>query len=270
MINPFTLYEADSWLHRRSPVAKLVAHLTVTLAVTVVFDPVTPLAFLAAAFVAGALLGGIGAGRMARTLVPFWALALSLLVSNALFARGGGSRVIWDLGPLTATVGGLQVGAALAGRTLVVATLTTLFVMTTDPTSLVRSLVQHARVPARVAYPMLAAYRFLPLLGDEWRTIRLAQRLRGQGRRRGPLGWLRTRMGMLVPLLAGAIRRADRVAIAMNSRGFGRAGPRTDYRTLPFGRSDVALMLVTATVTAAVLTGSAALGVLRLGFGFAF
>lgn len=268
MINPFTHYESDSWLHRRSPVAKLVAHLIVTLAVTVIFDPLTPLAFLLAAAAAGLGLARIGAGQLMSALLPFWALALSLGASNAFLARGGQSAVLWQLGPLTATEQGLSVGGALAGRTLVVATLTLLFMMTTDPTDLVRSLTQHARVPARLAYAMLAAYRFLPLLGDEWRTIRLAQRLRGRGRRHGPLGWVGVQVRTLVPLLAGAIRRADRVAVAMNSRGFDRQEQRTQYRQIPFGRADVVLIAATLLCTVALLLVSAKLGILRLGFGF--
>ena len=39
-------------------------------------------------------------------------------------------------------------------------------------------------------------------------------------------------------VLAGAVRRAERVAIAMESRGFTGAGPRTYYTAVPIGRKD--------------------------------
>ena len=57
-----------------------------------------------------------------------------------------------------------------------------------------------------IAYPALAAYRFLPLLQTEFETIRLAHRLRGVGRTRGPLGWLREQSRLAIPLLANAMR----------------------------------------------------------------
>ncbi len=58
-MNVFGQYERDSWLRRRNPTAKLVAHLMLALVLTVVFDPVTPLAFLAAAVLIGKVLGDI-------------------------------------------------------------------------------------------------------------------------------------------------------------------------------------------------------------------
>jgi energy-coupling factor transport system permease protein len=262
-VNPFAAYEADSWLRRRNPVAKLAAHLLLALAVTVVFDPFTPLAFLTLTAVAGAALGGIRPRALAAALTPFWLLGGSLVVSNALFVRSADSS-LWSWGPFTATSEGLRVGLSLAGRGLVVAALTVLLVMTTDPTALVRSLVQQARMPARIAYPLLAAYRFLPQLGEEWETIRLAQRLRGQGQDRGPSGWWRSRRRMLVPLLASAVRRADRVAVAMDSRGFSRSGPRTQYRDVPFAAADAGLVVAAALAGAGVLLASAALGTLRI------
>ena len=47
-----------------------------------------------------------------------------------------------------------------------------LFVLTTDPTDFVVALVQHWRVPPRIAYASMAAYRFVPLF-----TLRPSRRL---------------------------------------------------------------------------------------------
>ena len=170
-------------------------------------------------------------------------------------------------GPLTATAEGVAVGLSLAERGLVVAAFTLLVVLTTDPTTLVRSLVQTARMPARLAYPLLAALRFLPLLAEEWQTIRLAQRVRGQGRVGGPRGWIRAQRRLLLPLLAGAIRRADRVAVAMDSRGFARAGRRTQFREVPFCAPDAALVAGTLLLGSGILAVSEAAGTLRLWWG---
>lgn len=270
-MNVFGHYEFDSWLGRRNPTAKLGAHLVLSLLLTVVFDPVTPLAFFATTLVIGRALGGIAVGALVRSLLPIWLLGVSLVVSNALFAGdGAGARVVWSFGPFTATAEGALLGLSLAERGVAVAALTLLVVMTTDPEDLVRSLVQHARLPARLAYPALAAYRTLPLLAEDWETIRLAHRLRGHGRRTGPLGRLRMPARQLVALLTAAIRRADRTALAMDSRGFGGARRRTHYRTVAFAAVDVWLVVVAATVGMGILALSAALGTLELwSSGFA-
>lgn len=267
-MNPFAFYEVDSWLHRRNPTAKLAAHLILSLLLTLVFDPLTPLAFLALALLLGPALGRIPLWLLLRSLAPFWLLGASLVASNALFANNpAGARPLWSWGPFTATAEGLLIGLSLAERGVAIAAYTLLVVLSTDPEDLVRSLVQQARLPARFAYPALAAYRVLPLLGEEWEAIRLARRLRGQGRRPGPVGWCREQGRSLVPLLAGAIRRADRVALAMDSRGFGGDRPRTHYRDVRFGAADAWLIVAAAAGGAGILVIAAALGVLRLWSG---
>ncbi len=267
-MNAFEFHEGDSWLHRRNPAAKLAAHLIIAMLLTVVFDPVTPLGFLALALICGRVLGHIPVMLMLRSLAPFWLLGITLILSNALFVNDPErATVTWSGGPITMTVEGAMIGLSLAERGVAITAFTVLLLLTTDPERLVRSLVQQVRLPARFAYPALAAYRFLPLLGEEWETIRLARRLRGQGRHPGMMSRLREQGRLLVPLFANAIRRADRVALAMDARAFGSGRERTHYRLLRFGPQDV-LVIVAATMGGAgVLAASEALGVLRLWSG---
>ncbi len=262
--------EGDSWLCRRNPTAKLAAHLLLSLLLTVVFDPVTPLAFLVAALVVGRLGARIPLRLFLRALAPVALLGATLVLSYALFAAttpGTQGLGLWTWGPVTATARGATIGLSLAERGMAIAAFTLVVVLSTDPTSLVRSLVQQARLPARLAYPALAAYRFLPLLQEEYETIRLARRLRGQGRRRGPLAAFRERAGLLVPLLAGAIRRAERVAVAMDSRGFNGRRPRTHYRLTRFNAADAWMLAGTVALGGGLLIVSATLGVLRVWLG---
>jgi len=267
-VNAFDFYEADSWLHRRNPAAKLAAHMIVAMLLTVVFDPFTPLAFLAFVLICGRVLGKIPVRLMLRSLAPFWLLGVTLVLSNALFVNDPeGATVIWTGGPITMTVEGAMIGLSLAERGVAIAAFTVLLLLTTDPERLVRSLVQQVRLPARFAYPALAAYRFLPLLGEEWETIRLARRLRGQGRQPGMTGRVRHQGRLLVPLFANAIRRADRVALAMDSRAFGSGRERTHYRLLRFGPHDALVILAAVAGGLGILAVSEALGLLRLWSG---
>lgn len=264
----FSFAETESWLRRRNPAVKIGANLTLTLLLTLVFDPITPLVFIGVAFLAGRLLGGVPIRQLAVALTVFWVIGTSLVLSNALFASDPRSTtVIWAWGPFNATVEGAMIGLSLAERMAAIAAFSVLFTMSTDPTDLVRSLVQQLRMAPRFAYTILAAYRFLPGLGHEYETIRLAQRLRGRRRRRGPAGWLEERRRLLVPLFTGAVRRTDRVALAMDSRGFGSGRTRTHYRRLRVDRQDAALLVVAIGGGILILAVSAALGVLRLWTG---
>jgi energy-coupling factor transport system permease protein len=116
-----------------------------------------------------------------------------------------------------------------------------------DPTELADALVQHLRAPARFAYGTLAAIRMLPLLAAEWQTIGLARRARGIDAGWNPVAAVRLFAGRVFGLLVGAIRRATRLAVAMDARGFDAGRPRTHARRSVFGWADG------ATVAAGVL-----------------
>src|SRR5919202_4773796 len=85
-------------------------------------------------------------------------------------------------------------------------------VFTTDPTDLAISLIVHGRLPFRIVYALLAAYRFLPFFAQEYEQVRLAQRVRGA--ETGLPARLLAGPRTVVPLLAGAVRRATRIGVA--------------------------------------------------------
>jgi energy-coupling factor transport system permease protein len=246
----------------------LLAHLLLTLSLSLVFDPLTPLLFLGLAALLGRWLAGIGLGQLLRGLLPFWLVALSLAFSNALFAAAPErATMLWRWGSLIATLEGLSIGLSLVKCSLAVAAFSLLFVMTTDPTWLVRSLIQQARLPARLGYAALAAYRFLPLLQSEYAIMQMAHRVRGVGERGGPGSWWRRQRRLLLPLLAAAIRCAERVALAMDARAFGGTAHRSHYRLVPWQSLDPALILAALGLAGGLLFVSAAFGWLRLWDG---
>ena len=72
----------------------------------------------------------------------------------------------------------------------------------------------------------LAAMRLVGLMAEEWQTIGMARRARGVGAR-GSLGQrVKATLGQSFGLLVQAIRRASRLAVTMEARGFG-GGRRT-------------------------------------------
>ena len=137
-------------------------------------------------------------------------------------------------GPFRVTEPAALAGAGLAARVVAIAAVGVVFARTTDPTRLVDSLVQQARVPERFAYGALAAYQAVPRLADDLTTLRQARRIRGLA-----AGW---HPRLMVGLLVLAIRHADQLALAMDARGFG-SGPRTRYRTVAWTVLDVAVVV---------------------------
>jgi energy-coupling factor transport system permease protein len=246
--------------------------LALSLLLTLVIDPVTPLMVLGATLLAGLTLGRVAPASYARALAPLVLVALGFVWSNALFAAApDGAGVWWRWGPLRASWPGLLFGLAIAVRGLAIGALSITLILTTDPTDLVVSLIQHGRLPFRIGYPLLAGFRFLSYFAQEYEQVRLAQRVRGQ-LEGGPLlarapGWPARRAGYLLPLLASAVRRATRVAVAMDSRAFAAADRRTYYREVPLDGRDAAFAAAAVGAAAALVALSALLGWLRLWDG---
>ena len=148
----------------------------------------------------------------------------------------------------------------MMSRLLAIVSASLLFVLTTDPVQFVIALIHQARLPVRVGYAVFAAYRFMPLVQEELDTIRAAHQVRGATSGRGVLARLRQMLGYAIPLLAISVRRAERVALAMDSRGFGARSDRTYYRTTALTRSDLAFAIGATAALAAIVAIPHALG----------
>ncbi len=247
-------------LDRRNPTVKLALVFVVSLTVMFVLDPLTP-----AVLYVLALAGVVTTTRATpRTLlvahVPFVLFALGVFTVNVLSRPG---EVLWQAGVLRVTVEGLSVGGALAVRTLLVGVLAMGFLLSTDGVALMHSLRQNARLSPRVAYAVLAGYRLLQDMPREWATIQHAHAvrapLRADGRLpRGPRHLAR----VVFTLLVVTVRRGERMAQALESRGLGLT-PRTTWRPVHVTRADWALAAGVLLVLTLVLVTSAWLGVLR-------
>ena len=253
-------------LSRRDPSVKLAVALVLSLLLVLIIDPVTPLLFLALAWLAAVGLGGLGARAFARALFPLAVVALGFVWTNAVFAVPAAGDPLWKLGPFTASGSGLRFGLGIALRGLAIGAISLAAVRTSDPTRMVVSLIRNARVPYRIGYAMLAAYRFFPLIGDEYARIRLAQRVRGV-RPRSTGARARAAVTGILPLFADATRRATRIAVAMDARGFAAAGRRTYWRETPVTGADWSFAIAAVALALAILAAGAAGGWLQLWNG---
>ncbi|CAM3949034.1 energy-coupling factor transporter transmembrane component T family protein [Alkalicoccus chagannorensis] len=198
------------------------------------FDVLTPLLFLLFLQVYVLFFSGIARKRWLLLFPPFLIAAagfawMAMLYTSSNFAGGD---VLFSVFHLDVTSGSLVVGISLALRSLCFVSLSLLFVLTTDPTRLMLSLMQQAKLPPKITYGILAGYRFVPLFRHEFRILRQAQRVRGVTRVRGWKGRLLQVKRCAVPLLANAIRRAERTANAMESKGFTGSGERTHFHPM--------------------------------------
>lgn len=234
------------FLYALNPLSKMAAPLPAILVLVFVRDLATPLAFLALAY--AVLIIGVAAR-------PITLVILGLAVPAAIAIIGIGFSLWTDpalvsatppvvtIGAWTLYSGALEIGFATGLRLGAILALSLIAGLSTTGPDLVRATVQQLRVPYRIGYTALAAFRFVPRFGHELDVIRQAHRVRGAHRGRGPISTVRRWGSYVVPLLAGAIRHAERVALAMDSRAFGAYPERTERHLVPFRARDAAFIV---------------------------
>lgn len=242
------------FLYGLNPLAKLGAPLPAMLLLVFVRDAATPAAFLLLSY--AILLVGV---RFTRRLVAVL-LVLPLMAAVIGFgfslwtdpSKVDQSVVIWQLGSWTLYGGALAVGFATGLRLAAIVALALIAGLSTTGPDVVRASVQQLRVPYRIGYTALAAFRFVPRFGHELEVIRQAHRVRGAHGGRGPFSALARWFGYIVPLMAGAIRHAERVALAMDARAFGAHADRTERHLVPFRARDVVFIALFWVASAAI------------------
>jgi energy-coupling factor transport system permease protein len=218
-MNRFTPLRPDpaAILARANPLAKLLAAAILMVALFFARGPIIP------AIVLGGLLGALPLSGLApRTILartwPILIAAVTVGVFNVVLAPSGSSGP--DL------VGGIGLGLRLLG----IAFAGVLALAATDPTDLADSLEQQAHLSPRLAFGVTAAVRMFPILAVEWQLLGMARRARGVTAGGSPLAAVRLTFGRMLTLLVGSVRRATRLALAMDARGFASLGCRTVAR----------------------------------------
>lgn len=244
-----------SLLTRANPLAKFTAVVMITLVLALSIDWVSASVALACELVLVPMAG--------LTVVLLWQRGWPLMLaaaaggwSTAILAPDTGP-VLLDAGIWSISAGSLQLGLGFMLRGLAIALPAVLLMSCTDPTDLADALAQNAKLPHRFVLGTLAAMRLVGLMAEEWQTIGMARRARGVGSRGNPYQRLRATLGQSFGLMVQAIRRASRLAVTMEARGFGGA-ERTWARPSTFSGLDIWVLL--GGLGIAVAAGAAAIG----------
>ncbi|MEE3233582.1 MAG: energy-coupling factor transporter transmembrane component T [Candidatus Latescibacterota bacterium] len=169
---------------------------------------------------------------------------------------------VWEL-PLihaNATIEGIQKGGFFSLRLCAMVVASALLTLTTAPMEITAGLeklfspLRYFRVPvAELALVISIALRFIPILVEEAENLRKAQLSRGADFGGNPIQRARSLLPLLVPLFISAFDRADRLALAMESRGYEPGAPRTQFKPLNFCTNDKIAFLITAVICGSIL-----------------
>ncbi|MBP2657203.1 MAG: ecfT 4 [Firmicutes bacterium] len=191
-----------------------------------------------------------------RILILFLLLSMwGGMVSQALFySQEPRTEIACVIAPGTPVLGsltggvylyreGILYGAQQALRSGIMLAAGLLVCWNTDPRQLLRVMV-YWRMPYEFAFMLTTGMRFLPVVFNETAVVLTAQRLKGFK----PMHsfsvnkMIQTAFQTLLPILARVLRRAEMLALSVESRGFGRGINRIKLLKWPVGEKLVCLV----------------------------
>lgn len=184
-----------------------------------------------------------------RSTHMFLAVFICVAILNMIVVRSGTPLI--HIAQFSLTDHGVYVALLYMLRFSIVIVLGALVLLTTTPTQLTDAFESmlsplkrwHIHIQ-ELALVLSLAMRFLPLLLQESQAIHDAQASRGGSIDSGkPLARIRAMCALIVPVIAGAIRHADTLALALDARCYEEGITRTHWRVLAFHARDAVFLI---------------------------
>ena len=249
-------------IHRLDPRSKLV--LTLVYIVSLFIARGFPAyGLLLAVLLICLILSRIKPKAVLRGLRPVMIIIGFTAILNVFLTRG--ETIVFQFRFITITEEGLITAVIMALRLMMLIVGSFLLTYTTSPIALTDGLetilgpLKKIRLPIHeLAMMMSIALRFIPTLIEETDKIMSAQKARGADFETGGLiKRAKAILPLIIPLFISAFRRADELAIAMESRCYHGGEGRTRMKVLRFAIRDLLGFIWGAAVVAAVVLLSA-------------
>jgi energy-coupling factor transport system permease protein len=250
----------NSILHRADPRTKIL--MTVVYMVAVMFIGTFAGYAVAAAFLVVAVAAsGVPVKYVLRSIRPLLFIILFTIILNMFFYQGETLLFGWGIihiykeGILFAVKMALRILILVAGASLL--TFTTSSIALTDGLERLLSPLEVIRFPAHdIAVMMSIALRFIPTFTEETDRIMKAQSSRGAEFDTGSfINKIKSFIPVIIPLIISAFRRAEDLAVAMESRCYRGGKGRTRFRVLKFSRNDIVITAAVVGLTVVIIAG---------------
>jgi energy-coupling factor transport system permease protein len=248
----------DSFFHKLDPRSKIVFMGVITVLIVVVENLWIAGGILLTLFLLWRI-AGLSLSSLKELATPMIGLAAFLLFVQAILYPG--HRILIQPiiphpipfigGRGSVTLEGILFAVLLSVRILAMVIVLPLVTMTTPVHIFTLGLVRMG-LPYRLAYTMTTALNLIPLLQAEANMIADAQKLRAFQvfEKGGFLEKLKAYPALVTPLIIGAMRRAQLIAVAMDSRAFGASANRTYIQEIRMRGQDWAFVVVAGLLAA--------------------
>ena len=246
MLSNITLgqyYPGNSFVHKLDPRTKIIAVILYIITVFFANDAIS-YGILIGALAILMISSRLPAMTVFKSLKPLLPILILTFLVHLFTGTGGETYFHWKI--ITITQNGLIMGVKMVLRLALLLMASSILTLTTSPIVLtdgIESLLNPFKrigVPAHeLAMMMTIALRFIPTLLEETDKIMKAQASRGADFTQGNiLQRAKNMLPILIPLFISAFRRADDLAIAMESRCYRGGEGRTRMHELKYRHAD--------------------------------
>lgn len=241
MLNWFTP-ERQTWLFRVNPALKFAVFFTfmiITLINRNVHFALWQTILYGLLFY---VFSGYSLKKLAVLSIPLVISFLSTGLTMLLFGKG--ESVLWQFGIFKISVESIQHALLLGSKSLSFGLVGFTFILTIQPILFFYSMMQQFRMPSKYAYSFIAAFRLIPAVTEELQIRRNALQVRNVQFSRGSKGLYERLQSYTVPLFAQSIRRAQRIAVAMEAKQYQMGAARTYFYPTRYTHMDVVFVAV--------------------------
>ncbi|MDC3413493.1 energy-coupling factor transporter transmembrane protein EcfT [Aquibacillus sp. 3ASR75-11] len=231
----------ETWLHKINPSLKLLVVVILFIHILSINNINFIITYTVGALVLYMCCTGHSSKNLFLISIPFLFIFLTSSTSMIFFGKGDVTWFKWGL--IDITEESFFRGLHLGFRGILFAILGIVFSLTTRPVLLFYSLMQQVKLKPKFAYSFMAAVRLIPIIVEEMQTLRYALKVRGVEGQKGILGFYNKLTAYSIPLLSQSIRRAHRIAVAMEAKRFSDSTYRTYYYKIGFSKFDVLFVL---------------------------
>jgi energy-coupling factor transport system permease protein len=237
----------ESLIHKLNPLTKMFWIITI-LSLSIVFNDIKHLLLILFSVVLVAAFGKI-LENIIKIFSGLLIIALIIFTLQIVFYQNG--LPVLTIGFLKITKEGITLGINTSLRMMIIFLSFVVFLGTTQTRDFVITLVDKLHVPHEYAYMFMIALRFIPTFIKEVALISQAQLSRGyQLEGWNPLKKITGFMPVAIPLVINSLKKAEKLALAMEVRGFNTNVKRTYYNPVMISKKDIAVSALLFVFTA--------------------
>lgn|SRR5690625_2748891 len=178
--------------------------------------------------------------------IPIVLSFFSSTISMILFGKG--EIIWWQWGIIKISEESFFKGLLLGFKAASFGFISLTFLLTTRPILLFYALMQRFKFSPKYAYSFIASIRLIPIIVEEIMTRSNALKVRGVQFPKGFKGIFERMNFFTVPLFAQSIRRAQRLAVAMEAKQFHIGSKRTFFYQTPYTKWDIIFIAIMITL----------------------